>query len=329
MINPYDNINWSNVLYVPSISHGHCRAQSRFYRIVGGGIKHIPLSNYHPSEPTYPLSDYFTVPDGVIGSPNAEFYNMGIAGFHANGIGCIGYSEPEPNTRIDWKIKLKSVLDGMQYDDAGGISLNHPCWTKSLGELTNKILMDMLDWDERVLGIEFYNASAERYIDPDTQEPQHKGWDLDTWDEILSTGRRCWGFCAEDHDADVETEGYVWEGRNILLVNEFTEYECLKAYREGRFYGALRNTDLTFESISYSNGVLSVVTSNADYIDFVVNGSYNRVNGISAIYNVPSNAVYVRVEASNSENTIYSQAITLKQYKNNDNTAKKMLILGL
>lgn len=327
MINPYSNIDWENVLQVPSVSHAHDRSQTDFDRLVDAGVRHVALSNYHPSEATYPLSDYFSVPEGIIGSPNAEFYNMDIASFHANGLGCIGYSEPEPNSRMSWRVKLGNVLNGMQYDDAGGITLNHPHWTKATGGvLTNKDLLTMLDWDSRVLGIEFYNATCERYEDLGV------GWDLDTWDYILSTGRRCWGFCVPDHDAQANISSepdYVWEGRNILLVSEFTEYECLKAYREGRFYGALRNTDLTFESISYSNGVLSVVTSNADYIDFVVNGSYNRVNGISATYNVPSNAVYVRVEASNSENTIYSQAITLKQYKNNDNTAKKMLILGL
>lgn len=321
MINPYNNVDWNNVIRVPSVSHVHCNSQTRFDRLVNGGIRHIPLSNYHPSKPWYPLDDYFTVPEGIIGSPNAEFYNMDIESFHANGIGSF-YEEPEPNTKNSWKYKFDRILDNMQYDDAGGITLNHPHWTKDAGgQLTNKDLLTMLDYDSRVLGIEFYNASSERLFED--------GWDLDTWDYILQTGRRCWGFCVPDHDAEVDTEGYVWEGRNILLVSEFTEYECLKAYREGRFYGALRNTELTFESISYSNGALSVVTSNADYIDFVVNGTYNRVNGSSATYNVPSNAVYVRVEASNSENTIYSQAITLKQYKNNDNTAKKMLILGL
>lgn len=321
MINPYNNINWNTVIQIPSVSHVHCTGQATFNRLVNGGIRYAPLSNYHPSKPWYPLSDYFTVPEGIIGSPNAEFYNMDIRNFHANGLGSL-YEEPEPNTQKTWKYKFNRILEDMQYEDAGGITLNHPHWTKDQGEeLKNSDLIEMLDYDSRVLGIEFYNATCERLFD--------NGWDLNTWDSILLTGRRCWGFCVPDHDAEVSDEGFIWEGRNILLVSEFTEYECLKAYREGRFYGALRNTELTFESISYSNGVLSVVTSNADYIDFVVNGSYNRVNGISATYNVPSNAVYVRVEASNSENTIYSQAITLKQYKNNDNTAKKMLILGL
>lgn len=322
MINPYSTVNWASVLYKPSVSHVHCTNQQRFNKLVDGGVKHVPLSNYHPSKPWYPLDDYFEVPNDVIGSPNAEFYNMDIENFHANGLGSF-YEEPEPNTKNTWKFKFHKIFENMQYSDAGGITLNHPHWTKSTGgQLKNKDLIEMLDYDKRVLGIEFYNSSSERFNNAGL------GWDLDTWDDILLTGRRCWGFCVPDHDLEAETEGYVWEGRNILLVSEFTEHECLKAYREGRFYGALRNTSLAFNSINVSGDTISVVTTDASYIDFVVNGNYNRVNGSYATFNIPSGAMYVRIEAHNNDNSIYSNPIILKEFVPDISTAKKMLILS-
>lgn len=337
MINPYKNINWDSVFYIPSCSHEHCNTihqtadlphpynnQRTFDMLVDGGLRHIALSNYHPPIPSYPLEDYFDVPESVIGSPNAEFYAMPIPSFHMNGIGST-YSEQEPAPNAPWQLKMKNVLRNLQYKDAGGITLNHPAWTKASGAgypnvLTNKDLLEMLDFDSRVLGIEFYNATAGDVI-PGTS------WDLDTWDYILNTGRRCWGFCVPDHDGENNTEGYRFRGRNVLLVNDFTEYECLKAYREGRFYGAIYNTDLKFSNIALNGHHLNATADNADYINVVVNGVYTRVDSDTVSFDVPSNAIYVRLEAHNEENSIFSNPIMFKVRENNS-ISKMMLLLN-
>lgn len=49
-------------------------------------------------------------------------------------------------------------------------------------------------------------------------------------------------FCVPDHT--------LHNGQSILLVSEPSEYACLKAYRQGSFYGALRGSGLGFEQIS-------------------------------------------------------------------------------
>lgn len=326
-INPYNNVSWQGVIYVPSCSHEHCSVRD-LHNLYNGGLKHLAISNYHPSEPSYPLAEYYgvTIPDDVIGSPNSEFYNMNIPFLHVNALGSFA-SEPEPNDECTWKYKFSKILSQMQYADGGGITLNHPRWTKGYADeqgvgykkLKDSDLMAMLDYDERVLGIEFYNAGSEGNTS--------WLWDLDTWDAILMTGRRCWGFCVADHDGQSTNDSYVWRGRNILLCSEFTEHECLKAYREGRFYGSIYNTDLKFSSIVLSNYTLSVVAENADYLNFVVDGVYNRVNSNSASYNVPAGSTYVRVEAHNNENSIYSQPIMFKLMNKQGGTDKKMLIL--
>jgi len=65
------------------------------------------------------------------------------------------------------------------------------------------------------------------------------------WDAVLSTGRQCFGFCVQDHLHN------QWKGRSILLVDERTPEACLRAYREGRFYGAVLGKGLSFDFIHW------------------------------------------------------------------------------
>lgn len=329
MINPYRNINWNSITLVPSCSHEHGRVQGVIDCLIAGGLRHIALSNYYPSAPLYPINEYFTIPEGVIGSPNAEHHKFNIDDdFHCNGLGSFFESgSPQGETPVglngaSWQYAFKKILSGLQFEDAGGVTINHPHWSRwhGSGHPTNKEICEMLDFDDRVLGIEFYNGSAEH------AEKEPVGWDLDTWDAILQTGRRCWGFCVADHEAEFVSD---WTGRNVLIVDEFTEHACLKAYREGRFYGKINNTDLKFENISLLDNQVSVATNNAEYIDFVVDGEYNRVTCSSATFAVPSDATYIRVEAHTSEDSIFSNPMIFKVYEKKDSwTGKKMLILS-
>lgn len=319
IINPYEGIHWGSIQHIPSCSHEHCENPSHFTNLIDGGLQHIALSNYHPSKPWYPLADHFSVPEGIIGSPNAEFYNMNINNFHANGLGTF-YEEPDPNEQHSWEYKFERILLALQYADGGGITLNHPAWTKAVGhDLTNQDLIKMLDFDQRVLGIEFFNAG--------TQGNTENMWDLDTWDFILKTGRRCWGFCVADHDGQSNTPGYSWRGRNVLLLDSFTEHDCLKAYRNGQFYGSIYNTSLKFTDISLSGNSLFVTATDAEYINFVVNGVTTQINGSTASISIPSGAIYARVEAHNSDNSIFSNPIIFRPFIKKDNTDAENLLL--
>ena len=86
---------------------------------------------------------------------------------------------------------------------------------------------------------------------------------------------------------------------------------------------------MKFESINLINNQINVSTNNAEYINFVLNGDYNRVVGNSATFTVPTSATYVRIEAHTSEDSIFSNPIIFKVYeKKKIKTAKKMLILS-
>lgn len=294
IINPYGGVDWANNLQIPSLSHAHSRVwqyeekpkadlQKYMDRATNAGIKHLAWSNYHDPEPFYPLEDWFeTIPNGVIGSPNAEFgyfSDLGYERMHVNSLGSfISGNHYGPRA---WKDFYPKALKQLQYKDAGGITINHPKYSW----LTAELIMPLLQADPRVLGIEIANS----WIIEDGGEIS-----TDIWDEILSNGQRAWGFCVPDHGVEY---GAKFTGQNILLVPELTEYNCLKAYRNGAFYGKLFDSDLAFTNVSYSNNVFSVTAPLADSIRIYIDGEYTETNGQSASATIQNGAKYCRAEA--------------------------------
>ena len=136
---------------------------------------------------------------------------------------------------LDGEIRRGKSSGGLLYADGGGITLNHPT-----GELDE--YLEMLDFDSRVLGIEVWNQltsgfGSNRGFYSSMKEPP--GYFYKLWDQILATGRRCWGFFVKDHN----TYG---RGRNILLApsleglsSEERERALLRAYRDGVFFGSV------------------------------------------------------------------------------------------
>jgi hypothetical protein len=148
-------------------------------------------------------------------------------------------------TNRPWREVFRAALDGEMIDgqrrggllvtDGGGITLNHPA-----GQLAD--YTDMLDFDPRVLGIEVWNQlangfGASRALADQPGAPQLHFYRL--WDDILRTGRRCWGFFVKDHLT-------FTRGRNVLLLPPLDglsqserEAAALRAYRRGCFMGSI------------------------------------------------------------------------------------------
>lgn len=322
LINPYANVNWSDDLQIHSISHAHSRVrrndgqrgevkQVYLDNAVAGGCQFVGFSNYYPSEPFYPLSDFFeSVPEGIIGYPNAEHHHVDSWGaLHFNGIGST-YSSGSPGGSTPVGIQMevhgafKAVLDALKYSDAGGITINHPGWTAGENDkngtggwhnsnATEKVLQ-LLDIDDRVLGMEIKNTETLVPMGAWDPSSQTEDGDEDLWDSILITGKRCWGFCVPDHEIEW---GAVWSGRNILLVDAFDEHTCLQAYRNGNFYSKIFDSDMMFDNISFSEDQFSVSAPNATNIQVIVDGQRTVINGTSASVVIPSDATYVRAEA--------------------------------
>jgi len=120
-------------------------------------------------------------------------------------------------------------IEGLLYPDAGGLTINHP--TCGLAAM-----LTLLDFDPRVLGIEVWNHHV--YFGGKLDRPDAMPF-YEMWDNVLRTGRRCYGFFVKDHFL-------FGRGRNVLLVSGLEgltarekEREALRAYRTGRFFGLI------------------------------------------------------------------------------------------
>lgn len=296
MINPYAETDWTTAKKVASISHAHARAQTYFNNLVAGGIRHFAISNYYPSEPFTPLSDHFTnIPQDAVGTPNAEHHNFGIGKCHFNGIGCTLVSgNPRGQSPVGmesigvytWQGAIDAILETLSYDDAGGLTVNHPTWTG----LSTETVLNFLDYDPRVLGIEVFSTYEALTLPVEQTEA------VGMWDDILKTGRRCWGFAIPDHMAEKNSH---WTGRNILLINgDVNDYTCQKAYRNGNFYFKIYDSNLAFDSVEFSNNVIRASASLAEKMTVVIDGERIEMEGNSLEFRVPEGSIYVRVEAS-------------------------------
>ena len=300
MINPYSNVNWATTDSIVSCSHMHLNQQDWFENAYGQGVRHFAISNYYPSAPSYPLSSiYDNVPIDAVSCPNAEHHSFTDSNLHMCAIGST-YNSMDGVEKA-WSVGMAEALDGMIYPNGGGFTINHPHWST----LKPIDIIKMLDFNPFVLGIEIYNDSTEiNYTPP-------KGWALDYWDEILRTGRRCWGFCVPDHEAKSGT----FKGRNILLVPELTEQACAEAYYNGAFYGVLNGSGLSFTEITATQQNVIVKTNGATSIIATNNLGSKIYNANEIIVSLDATVNYIRFEAvDDSGERIFSQPIILRDY---------------
>ena len=195
------------------------------------------------------------------------------------------------------------MVDGMIFPDGGGVTINHPAWS----HLKDEIIWDLLDYDPRVLGIEVYNMCK-----PSKNYPWSRGNCEDYWDRALSTGRQCFGFFVPDWG--------VTEGVNVLLVPEKSVHACLRAYRQGNFYGAVKGRGmLRFTSIRFDGARLRVTLDKPARIQLITKlGLVKSCGGMTLDFAVPpaerERHGYLRVRAftlGEADETIFSQPIML------------------
>jgi hypothetical protein len=298
--NPYP-VHFSRFEEVISATHAHCVNDAELANLAAN-YDHVAISNYHPSVPWYPLSSFYTsVPSGFLSSPCAEYAHFSdrSSGVHINGVGCFLSRETDHygGTLLEC---IEDINKMRQHSNAGGITINHPTYSG----LTAQNIIDIMDSSIGVFAMEVYNSNS---------EATDVGYAIDQWDGVLSTGRQLFGiFGAPDHEVEYhpneERNGF---GYNHVMVRSKNEEEILLAYTAGRFYGSIYNDSLKFNDLYYYDGTFTVETSEQCTIKFVTNAGETTSTGTTASYTPTANDVYVRVEATNGTNTLYSNAVVL------------------
>ena len=196
------------------------------------GILEAPNAEHHGfiGSPTHMCSPGSAFASGTFDARN--FYKTMSHGYH------FGSGEP-------WRLAIDRMIEGLIYPDGGGVTINHPTWSN----LKREHMMEILDYDPRVLGIEVFNESAAK----SESYPWSDSYSEDYWDHALGLGRQCFGFFVPDW-------GYK-EGVNVLIVKEKTVHECMKAYRQGNWFGAIKGRGiLNFKSIRFDGETLQATT---------------------------------------------------------------------
>ena len=260
------------------------------------------------------------LPEGVLEAPNAEHHSF----LHADGKPTASLHMCAPGSAYKsgtfdarnrfksrshgyhygsgefWGTAIDRMIEGLIYPDGGGVTVNHPTWTK----LNREFLLEILDWDPRVLGIEVLESgkNSENY-----------------WDWVLATGRQCFGVFVPDWGLTKKVFGV-----NVLCVQEKTVHACLKAYRQGNFYGAAIGLDaLAFTNISFDGKTVRATTDKPARLQVITaRGVVKETKGTEIAWEVvpeassvgPKVDVFARVKAyavDGSEEELFSQPFML------------------
>ena len=259
-------------------------------------------------------------PEGILEAPNAEHHGFRLAnGRHAGSLHMCAPGSAFKSGTFDAHDKFKTKSHGYEYGsgefwgtavdrligglivkDGGGVTINHPTWTN----LRRDLLLDILDWDPRVLGIEVLESgvNSEHY-----------------WDWALATGRQCFGFFVPDWGLKNDIFGV-----NVLVVPERTVEACLRAYRKGNFYGANRGYgELCFTKLSFDGKFVTAETDKPARFEIkTARGVVKEATGTSVVWEMiprgssrgPHVDIFARVKATAADGCgeqLYSQPFML------------------
>ncbi|MBR2837748.1 MAG: hypothetical protein IKE55_03090 [Kiritimatiellae bacterium] len=297
--------------------------------IVGKWIKELPadLQAEYPFKEGAPI--FKPLPEGVLEAPNAEHHSFRRDGnrpaprLHMNAPGssfASGTFDQWQKRRFQtgerggynfgsgehWKTAIDRMIAGLIFPDGGGVTVNHPKWSA----YDRNFMLEILDYDPRVLGIEVVEGGGNK--------------SESYWDWVLSTGRQCFGFFVPDHSIRRKDNSF---GVNVLLTPERTVQACLRAYREGNFYGAKRGlNELKFTRVTFKDATVEAETDKPARLQVITAiGPVAEVeNGTSIKWTIekpglaagPRNAVHMfaRVKAyalDGSDEELFSQPYML------------------
>ena len=257
------------------------------------------------------------IPEHILEAPNAEHHGFtnAVAQLHitapgttfvsghfddrADNFGLVDHGFAR-GTGLTWQEGFRRILDTLVIPDGGGIIINHPAWSY----LRSDFLLEMLDSDPRVLGLEVYNGTSRKTY-TDFSDP--------LWDSVLATGRQCYGFCAVDH-----LKNDAWNGRCVILTADRSANGCLRALRNGHFYGIIRGSGAAFEQITFDGKTLYARCNREMFFQLISKvGIAQHTSGREFSFTVPENErgrhVFLRLTAHefSTREKLFAQPVML------------------
>lgn len=224
--------SWKDELPDDKVKQLPFKEGERIFTDIPPDLIEAPNAEYHSFTDT-PNSTHVACPGSTFSC--CTFDRYGEWGLNKHGFGF--------GVRLPWREGFDRILGSLITPDGGGITINHP----ASSHLPLNLLCDMLDYDSRVLGIEVFNHN-------DSVDFTSSAETL--WDVILGTGRQCFGFFVEDHNLRRK-----WRGKIMILSESRTAESCLKAIRQGNFYGMMVDNGLRFEYINFDGRTLTARTN--------------------------------------------------------------------
>lgn len=299
--NPYQ-MDFSGFVEVISTTHAHAATDEQLATLASH-YDHVAISNYYPSAPWYPMTDYYTaIPSGFISSPNAEQarFSDRAAGVHACSVGSFLSRDTASYGGTIYDM-IKQTVSTLQYPNAGGVTINHPTYSN----LTGAAIESILKQSSGVFAIEIYNGNVEA-------ENSGNGYSISQWDYLLSKGIQVFGTATPDHEAQYHpNENRAGFGYCHVMVRAKTEQQILLAYGEGRFYCSIYNDGLKFTNIKYlpSTGLVASINEEATIRLITARGTVYEQVGSEVAYSPTAEDIYVRIEIERGNNKLYSNAI--------------------
>lgn len=301
--NPYQ-MDFAGFVEVISTTHAHAATNEQLATLASH-YDHVAISNYYPSAPWYPMSDYYTeIPSGFMCSPNAEQarFSDWAAGVHACSVGSFLSRDTASYGGTIYDM-IKQTISTLQYPNAGGVTINHPTYSS----LTGAAIETILKQSSGVFAIEIYNGNVEA-------ENPGNGYSISQWDYLLSKGIQIFGTAVPDHEAQYHpNENRSGFGYCHVLVRAKTEQQILLAYGEGRFYCSIYNDGLKFTNIKYlpTTGLVASINEEATIRLITARGTVYEQVGSEVTYLPIAEDIYVRIEVERGNNTLYSNPIMI------------------
>jgi hypothetical protein len=188
-------------------------------------------------------------------------------------------------SRVEPAADRQAVFDAVKAEERGFAIVNHPNWFHGQpdGAWAHVRQAKLMEW-RGYAGIEIFNGVIGRL--------QGSSYALDRWDQLLSKGRRPWGFANDDSHA---AEGDVGLGWNMVYAREKTADAIVSAMTAGRFYAS---TGVIISSIDVVGDRIAIETENADRIVASAGGQRRLavVDDRRIELQAPAGEAYVRFE---------------------------------